>query len=490
MVNNYEQNILEMQGQFEKIADAIINEWQDLEIHQVEEKIFRAVLKVGKKALESFISSKGTGEKAYGNDVSSYSEKNWDYISIFGAVRISRAYFWEKGKGGGVFPLDKELNLPGKHFSYLLQEWNQMLAVDSDFDHAREVLEKILKINIWSRQSEEINRDAAKMVEQFHNENPEPEQHQPILVVEADGKGIVIRKDETEKDQHRIRLKKGEKNGKKKMATVTAVFGIEKNERTVDDIVKYEIDNSKHNPEMKPTLKIEREDGPKPENKNIRATLKGKDLAFSRIVEEVKARDPGNNCERVVLMDGERALEKKAQEYLIPIGFIFILDLFHVIERIWELCYCFCKEGSSEAIVWVRKYLIMILSGKAGYFIGAIRQILKKGKYSKWKINKIEKILLYFEKRKKYMKYDEYLEKGYPIGSGVIEGACRSFVKDRMELAGMRWTEHGAESMLELRSIKINGYWDEFWSFYSNKERVRKYSNCELYYENRKEKVA
>ena len=165
------------------------------------------------------------------------------------------------------------------------------------------------------------------------------------------------------------------------MATVTAVFGIEKNERTVDDIVKYEIDNSKHNPEMKPTLKIEREDGPKPENKNIRATLKGKDLAFSRIVEEVKARDPGNNCERVVLMDGERALEKKAQEYLIPIGFIFILDLFHVIERIWELCYCFCKEGSSEAIVWVRKYLIMILSGKAGYFIGAIRQILKKGKY-------------------------------------------------------------------------------------------------------------
>ena len=81
------------------------------------------------------------------------------------------------------------------------------------------------------------------------------------------------------------------------------------------------------------------------------------------------------------------------------------------------------------------------------------------------------------------MKYDEYLAKGYPIGSGVIEGACRSFVKDRMELAGMRWSEIGAEKMLELRSKKVNGKWDNFWQYFVTEEKQRLYSDYVSYNE-------
>lgn len=490
MVNQYEQKILEMQGQFEQLSQAAISDWQDFEIHQVEEKIFRAVLEMGKKTLEAYIAAKGTGKDTFGKEITAYSEKNWDYISIFGTVKIPRAYFWKKGKGSGVCPIDRELNLPRKHYSYLLQNWNQLLAVDDDFDHAREVLERIFKLSIWSQQSEQINRDASKSVDQFYNENPEEKQKQPILVVEADGKGIIIRKEEKQKKTHGVRLKKGEKNGKKKMATVTAIFGIERNKRTVDDIIKHEIDNSAHNPEAKSGLRIERDDGPKPENKKLRATLKGKVIAFERLIPEIKLRDPENICEKAVLMDGEPALEKKALEYLVPLGFIIILDLFHVMERLWELCYFFCKEGTLESVKWVRKYLTMILTGKTGYFIGAIRQILTKGNYTKSKKNSIEKKLAYFEKRKEYMKYDEYLKKGYPVGSGVIEGACRSFVKDRMELAGMRWTIDGAESMLELRSIKTNGKWDDFWTYYNKTEHEKKYSNHTSYFDVIEDKVA
>ncbi|MBA7528420.1 hypothetical protein ES705_20603 [subsurface metagenome] len=71
--------------------------------------------------------------------------------------------------------------------------------------------------------------------------------------------------------------------------------------------------------------------------------------------------------------------------------------------------------------------------------IGAIKQMVSKGNITQSKTDKVYKILKYFEKRKKYMRYGEYLLKGYPIGGGVIEGLCRSFVKDRMELSGMRW---------------------------------------------------
>ena len=69
------------------------------------------------------------------------------------------------------------------------------------------------------------------------------------------------------------------------------------------------------------------------------------------------------------------------------------------------------------------------------------------------------------------MKYDEYLKKGYPIGSGVIEGTCRSLVNDRMELSGMHWSEKGVEAMLELRSIKINGFWNEYWEHHIDKQK-------------------
>ena len=122
------------------------------------------------------------------------------------------------------------------------------MAVDGNFDGARETLERILGINIWTKQSEEINQNAAKSVDEFYASNAEGEQTQPILVAEVDRKGVIIRKEPQEDAaEFKARLKKGEKNGNKKMATVTAVFGIERNIRDVDDIVKYETDNSEKN---------------------------------------------------------------------------------------------------------------------------------------------------------------------------------------------------------------------------------------------------
>lgn len=481
MINDHERNILKMQDQIEELSRLLLSDWQTLELHRVEEEIFRTLLRVGRNALAAFVEKKGTGENAYGDEIHSHSEKNWNYISIFGDVPIKRAYFWDREKGSGVCPIDKELNIPDKHYSYLLQNWSQLLAVEGNFDGARETLDRILGINIWTKQSEEINRNAAQSVDEFYVSNSEGEQTLPILVAEVDGKGVVIRKDPEEAPaERRVRLKKGEKNGKKRMASVTAVFGIERNVRNVDDIVRYETDNSGENP-ARPTLKIATNDEPKPENKIVRATLEGKEEAFKRIVREVDTRDPHERCDRILLMDGEPALENKAKEFLTPMGFIIILDLFHVMERLWTLCYYFCKDGSVESVEWVRKYLTMILSGKVGYFIGAIRQAMKKRGFSQSKINKIEKLLAYYEKRKSYMKYNEYLAKGYPIGSGVIEGTCRNLVKDRMELAGMRWSVLGAETMLELRSIKVNHKWDDYWRYFVTVEKQRLYADHASY---------
>lgn len=463
MISNYEERFVKAQEKFDSLINLITTDWRKLEIHRVEENLFKELLLLGRNLLQLNLAARGTGKENCDGEIPYHSDKDWNYISIFGDVPINRAYFWEKGCGKGIFPLNGILNLPERHHSYVLQKWAEMIAVDSTFDKARSVIHEILGINIWSKQMEEINREAGEHVDEYYKDNPPEEQEEPILVVEVDCKGIVMKKEE--KAENKVRLNKGEKPNKKKMATVTAVFGTERNVRKVEDIVKEEAeskekekDNSLH------IIKLDTKDEPKPQNKQVRATLKGKDVAFERVAEEVEKRDPHNKCERVALMDGESALEKNTLQYL-P-GFIIILDLFHVMEKLWKLCYFFCKEGTTEAREWVKKYLLMLLTGKVGYMIGSIKQMVTKGKFTKSKKEKIYKILKYLEKRKAYMRYDEYLAKGYPIGSGVVEGLCRSFVKDRMELSGMRWIKIGAEAMLELRSAKVNGAWTEFWDHY------------------------
>ncbi len=139
-----------------------------------------------------------------------------------------------------------------------------------------------------------------------------------------------------------------------------------------------------------------------------------------------------------------------------------ILDIWHVTEYLWKLAYCFHPEGSGEAEAFVETYLRKLLEGKARRVIGGIRQMATKRGLSKPKKAKAEQCLNYFADRCEYMKYDEYLAAGYPIGSGVVEGACRHLVKDRMEQTGMRWRIEGAQAILSLRAIYVNGNWDAF----------------------------
>ena len=120
------------------------------------------------------------------------------------------------------------------------------------------------------------------------------------------------------------------------------------------------------------------------------------------------------------------------------------------------------QEGSEEAEGFVETYLRKLLQGKVRRAIGGIRQMVTKGGLSKPKCEKAQQCLNYFAQRCEYMKYDEYLAAGYPIGSGVVEGACRHLVKDRMEQTGMRWRIAGAQAILSLRAIYLNDDWSTF----------------------------
>ena len=117
----------------------------------------------------------------------------------------------------------------------------------------------------------------------------------------------------------------------------------------------------------------------------------------------------------------------------------------------------------------------MLLEGKVGYVIRNFRQLIKQHDLRGTKKKAVGSAITYYENNRDHMRYDEYLAAGYPIASGVIEGACHHFVKDRMEGAGMRWELEGAQAMLSLRAIYLNGQWDDFITYHIAKEQAALY---------------
>ena len=187
-------------------------------------------------------------------------------------------------------------------------------------------------------------------------------------------------------------------------------------------------------------------------------------------------RNPEGTKPVVFLSDGERALHDRQDEYL-PAGTTCILDLYHVLEKLWKAAWCFFDEATQkrEAHQWVEKELRMLLEGKVGYVIGGLRPMMTKRELKGTRRKGVREVANYLERNRDRMKYDDYLAKGYPIGSGVVEGACRQLVKDRLERAGMRWRPEGAQAMLDLRATSLNGEWEAFWSYHVEMEDERLY---------------
>ena len=145
------------------------------------------------------------------------------------------------------------------------------------------------------------------------------------------------------------------------------------------------------------------------------------------------------------------------------------------LERLWDAAYCFHAEGSREAEAFVTARLRMLLEGKVGGVIGGLRQMGTKHRLKGSKARTLAGVAKYLENNRDFMRYDAYLAAGYPIGSGVAEGACRHLVKDRLEQTGMRWTVDGAQAMLHLRATYLNGDWEAFYEYRVEEEQRRLY---------------
>jgi hypothetical protein len=456
-------------------------------IHQVEETIFRNLLVMGRRLLQAFVDLAGTGDVGPTLTIAGDSPTDPDrtlprldgprkrpYLSIFDEIDIERTCYGRDRVEAA--PLDARLHLPQRQYSYLLQRWLGSFVVDDAHAEAIRKLGAILGLEITVRASEDLNREQASDVVAFQDRLPVPEaaEEGPLLVVTADCKGVPLVRTALPPEETtdtplpalaNQRRGKGEKANKKRMAAVGAVYTIEPFVRTADDVIEEVL------------RKEARARRPRPQNKRVRAELLvGKVALFLWLADEVIRRNPQGSKPVIFLSDGERALHDRQGEYL-PENTICILDLFHVMERLWKVAWCLFEERTQkrEAHQWVEERLKRLLEGKVDSVIRGIRYQATRHGLKGQKRKTVRDAAEYFERNRDRMKYDEYLAAGYPIGSGVVEGACRHLVKDRMERTGMRWLPSGAQAMLDLRATYLNGEWNAFWNFHVTREDERLY---------------
>jgi hypothetical protein len=410
-------------------------------------------------------------------------EESWEIKSIFGEVTLDRQSYGGRGLKN-LRPLDAELNLPEKHYSHPVRRRIAISVAKGSYDATVATMSEMNGLKIGKRQAEEVAISAARDFDLFYETRRaatarEVKATSEIVEIEMDGKGIrMLREDlreptrkAAEKRAPRLnhRRGKGEKSSTKRMSTVASVNTIAPFVRTPEDIVR----------ELKP-----KEESlparPRPEQKRVWASLEhSPETIVDQVIEEAKRRDPKGTKQWVAVVDGNQTQIQLLKAAAAREGreLTLILDLIHVLEYLWGAAWDFHTEGDPNAEVWVSERLVDVLLGKSSQVAAGIRRGATRRGLSAKQRESVESCACYLNNHREMLRYDQYLAAGYPIASGIIEGACRYLVKDRMDITGARWSLKGAEAVLRLRSLLASGDFDEYWEYHLEQEYQRNHAD-------------
>jgi hypothetical protein len=432
--------------------------------------LFKLLVSLGFSLLQLFFTvrsenSHRTKVQLDGQELSYHRDTARYYYSIFGKLRFERPYFYKKGVGQQI-PLDEALSLQADGYSDLLRELSGYLDVDNVYAKTVDMFQRLLGLSLSKRSLQgNILEDSAEVLAYYDQKAPpRPASEASILVAQADGKGIPMILEPENEAEKPVRLGKGQKHGHKKEAIVTSAYTIAPLKRTPQEVVNSFFDLSKSEFDLETQKQVR----PKPQNKHTWATLDGKDEALERLAKYVCLLESDQIQERVALCDGCEALQLRLRLHLN--GFTLVLDFIHASEYLWKVANALLGETSYERISWMAQKTLLMLSGKTDQLVTEFRLMLKTKKMSANLLDQLNITANYFERNLPYMNYPTYLAKGWPIASGVIEGACRHFVKDCCELSGMRWSQIGAEGLLRMRAVAENDDWNDY-HIYLRKQR-------------------
>jgi hypothetical protein len=392
--------------------------------------------------------------------------------TVFGEVSVNRLAYRRK-REANLHPADGALNLPAERYSHGLRRLAALEASRGSFDDAVAAIDRASATDVPKRQAEALSRRAAVDFEAFYaTRSVQRADDDDVLVISADGKGIVMLPDALRKataqaaansdPKLKTRLSKGEKRGRKRMAEVGAVYDVAPVPRSPLDIIGH--------------VGADKTQPPKAKNKWLTASVvDDAAVVISSVFDEAERRDPNHKRTWVALVDGNchQIACIKAEAAARGVTVTVVVDVVHVLEYLWSSAWSFFAEGDPAAQEWVADKAFSVLEGNASSVAASIRRKATRLGLDAAARKNADTCADYLLSKRPYLDYPRALEKGWPIATGVIEGACRHLVKDRMDLTGARWGLPGAEAVLKLRAIRTNGDFDDYWNFHLANERNR-----------------
>jgi len=408
-------------------------------------------------------------------------------VTKFGQVTVSRIAYRSPGRPN-VHPLDAALNLPEEKHSHGLRKLAAIESARGSIEAAGAAVTRATGVRIGKRQLEELARRAAAHVEAFYLQRvirPAPADH--ALVLTFDGKGIVMLPEALRPATAKAaaaaagklatRLSPGEKNGRKRMAELACVYDAVPAPRAPEDIISTPA--QKRRKEKAKAMK------PKKKGKPREPQARGKWLTASvtddipaviaAAFDEAERRDPQHERDWAVLIDGnntqiETVTAKAASR---GITVTVVIDFIHVLEYVWKAAWSFFDKGEPAAEEWVADQARKILHGNSAQVAAGIRRRATTYGYSAAERTGADECARYLDNKKDCLDYATALRNGWPIATGIIEGACRHIVKDRMDITGARWGLEGAEAILKLRAVIASGDFEDYWRFHLRREHER-----------------
>lgn len=392
--------------------------------------------------------------------------------TLFGEVTVTRRAYGARG-ARSLFALDAALNLPpDKYSDGLRRQLAQDVALMS-FDEAIARVDQTTGGHIPKRQSEQVVVKMAQDFDAFYEsgQGQGVESSAELLVLTTDGKGIVMRHDDlreaTRKAAARAgptrkpRLSPGEKRQRKRMATVASVYTVAPYVRRPEEVMT---PNDEATP--RPTV----------HHKRVWASVeRPAEAVIDALFDEAVRRDPNQDRQWVVLVDGEpyqlACIQAAAARHQVSVT--IVMDFIHVLEYLWDAARSLHPRDTTGAEHWVQQQAQKVLQGQARDVAAGMRRRATVQRLSPTQREVVDTSADYLRNRYSYLQYDAFLAQGFPIATGVIEGACRHLVKDRMDLTGARWRLQSAEAVLKVRSLRSSGDFEAYWDFHKQQELQR-----------------
>jgi hypothetical protein len=460
-----------------------------LEAHEAEKGIFKRLLPIGLAAMQLYFAQRGTGDvgpaimRADGAILPRQTQlRGRDDFSLFGKFKVARTCYRTPGEPG-LFPLDAQVNVPARCYAYFLQEWMTWFEVEHPFQESAGLFAQLFDLDVAESVLMAVAQEAPVDYEAFYAQRamPPEESAGELLVVSFDGKGVPMMKAAAVKLT--AKLGTGEKRQKKKEALVGVSYTVDPKPRSPAALAELLVEPAAARARRQ--RQGGKEESPRAQQvRRLASLVRTKPAVMELIKADAERREPQHRKPLGVLLDGALGLWHRATQLFKPWTRVtFVLDIMHVMSYLWSAANALFGEASQARQHWVQQKLTAMLRGRVGYVIGGLRQILTKQHLRKSVRETLAKVITFFHNHRRWMHDDAYLAAGLPVGTGVVESACGSVVKHRMEGEGKRWSLAGAEAILTLRSLKKSHDNDlrDYWRFRARQMRGRLYGHKPKY---------